>query len=355
MLKDLYTCQKPSLIPDISKRFSSLKRTFIKDCTIPGGYSTEELKYFIIDKYREERSCLVIVNTKKDAAKLYFVIESYFEKNPQEHIELIHLSTMMCPAHRMDAIQKVKEKKKNILCISTQLIEAGVDISFGCVVRVIAGLDSIAQAAGRCNRHGEDPNGKNVYIVNLAEEDLSRLPDIKCGADITYRILAENPDDLLSPSTINRYYKEYFYKQTFQMSYRVKDYGNLYDLLSINNKGTSALLNKGEKNPPALRQAFQTAGELFSVIDQRTISVLVPYKDGAGLSKEYQHADINKKRSLLRQIGRYSVSLYHYQISKLNDYGALTTRDDEIFVLDSKYYSDKLGVVFDSKNNFLIV
>ncbi|HBN85210.1 MAG TPA: CRISPR-associated helicase/endonuclease Cas3, partial [Clostridiales bacterium] len=117
----------------------------------------------------------------------------------------------MCPAHRLATIKTIKEKKQQrVLCISTQLIEAGVDISFNCVIRAIAGLDSIAQAAGRCNRNGEDPYGKNVYIVNLAEENLSMLPDIKCGADITYRILAESPSDLLSPAVIQRYYKEYF-------------------------------------------------------------------------------------------------------------------------------------------------
>lgn len=163
------------------------------------------------------------------------------------------------------------------------MIEAGVDISFKCVIRVIAGLDSIAQAAGRCNRNGEDPYGKNVYIVNLAEENLSRLPDIKCGADITYRILAERPSDLLSSAVIQRYYKEYFAKQKSQMYYPIEGLGNLYDLLSINRKGTGAYQNMGGTNPPALRQAFQTAGEHFSVIEQRTISVLVPYKEGQHL------------------------------------------------------------------------
>ena len=68
------------------------------------------------------------------------------------------------------------------------MIEAGVNISFGCVIRAIAGLDSIAQAAGRCNCNCEDPNGKEVYIINVAGENLSKLPDIKCGADVTYRI-----------------------------------------------------------------------------------------------------------------------------------------------------------------------
>lgn len=103
--------------------------------TVPGGYSTETIQQFVLDKFKEEGNCLVILNTKKDVARLYNSLESYIEANQQEQIELVHLSTGMCPAHRLDRINSIKEKKqKNILCISTQLIEAGVDISFGCVI-----------------------------------------------------------------------------------------------------------------------------------------------------------------------------------------------------------------------------
>jgi CRISPR-associated endonuclease/helicase Cas3 len=356
----LYEVEKPimvrpsSLIADVSESFQKLKRTSIKDSTIPGGYSTDSLQRFILDRFREEGSCLVVLNTKKDVVKLYHSIECYIKANPQEQIELIHLSTTMCPAHRLNAIDTIKGKKQNdVLCISTQLIEAGVDISFSCVIRAIAGLDSIAQAAGRCNRNGEYPNGKDVYIINLAEENLSMLPDIKCGADITYRILADHPSDLLSPVIIERYYKEYFDKQKSQMYFPVKDSTNLYDLLSDNKKGTSAYQNMVEANLPALRQAFQTAGEQFSVIDQRTISVFVPYADAAGLLEKYRHADIKKKNTLLRQFGRYSVSLYPYQIKKLEELRALALIDNEILTLDARYYDDKLGVVFDTNLELL--
>lgn len=354
--RPIYMTKPSSLIPDMSERFHKLKRTHIKDCTVPSGYSLDMLQRFVLDKFNEEGNCLVILNTRKDAAKLYSSLECYIQSNPQANIELIHLSTAMCPAHRLDTIKAIKEKKqKNILCISTQLIEAGVDISFNCVIRAIAGLDSIAQAAGRCNRNGEDPDGKNVYIVNLDEEDLSMLPDIKCGADITYRILAEHTSDLLSSFVIERYYKEYFYKQKSQKSYPIKESGNLYDLLSINQKGVSAYQNRGGTNLPALRQAFQTAGEQFSVIERRTTNVIVPYAEGVILVEKYKKADIKKRNTLLRQIGRYFVSLYPYQIKKLNDLGALAPIDNEIFMLYEKYYNAKLGVVFDTNAELLII
>lgn len=353
--RPIYLSKPSALISDMSEQFSELKRTNIKDNTIAGGYSIDVLRQFVLDKFKEEGNCLVILNTKKDAAALYCSLENYIQTNPQEQIDLIHLSTAMCPAHRLDTINAIKERKLiNTLCISTQLIEAGVDISFGCVIRAIAGLDSIAQAAGRCNRNREDPNGKNVYIVNIAEENLSMLPDIKCGADITYRILTESTSDLLSPAVMERYYKEYFYKQKSQMSYPVNEVGSLYDLLSINRKGTEAYKNRGGTSPPALRQAFQTAGDLFSVIDRRTISVLVPYADGMELADKYKRADIKEKNVLLRQMSRYSVSLYPYQVEKLNELGALTLIDDELWALDSTiHYSDKLGVIFDTSGELL--
>lgn len=353
--KPIHLSKSSNLIPDMTKSFNNLKRTYIRNSTIPGGYSTEELKKFVLDKFFKVGNCLVILNTKKDAVRLYSSLEKHIEENPEEQIDLIHLSTAMCPAHRLDTINRIKEKKqKNVLCVSTQLIEAGVDISFACVIRAIAGLDSIAQASGRCNRNGEDPNGKDVYIVNIAEENLSMLPDIKCGADITHRIIAEHPSDLLAPDVIEQYYHEYFYKQKTQMGYDVKESGNLYDLLSINEKGFGAYLTRGGAKPPALRQAFNTAGSLFTVIDQRTTSVLVPYAESLMLAEEYKRANIKKKKALLRQIGRYSVSLYSYQIERLDKLGALTL-EDEIISLNERYYDEKLGVIFDPKVEFWII
>jgi len=352
--KPIYLSETPSLIPDMSESFQKLKRTHIKDTTIPGGYSIDELQQFVVDRFRESGNCLVILNTKRDTAKLYRALERYVEANPQEQIDLIHLSTTMCPAHRLDSIEAIKKKKqKGVLCVSTQLIEAGVDISFGCVVRAIAGIDSIAQAAGRCNRNGEDPGGKNVYIVNLVEENLSLLPEIKCGADITYQILAEQPSDLLSPTVIACYYRKYFARQQLQMYFPVRESVNLYDLLSDNNKGISAYHNIGGTDLPALRQAFQTAGEQFSVIEQRTTSVFVPYKDAIDLLEKYKHADMKKRNTLLRQFGRYYVSLYPYEMKELEKYGALTLIDDVVLVLEARFYNDKIGVVFDANLELL--
>ena len=306
------------LIADTSAVFKKLKRTRIKNATVKGGYTTEALRDFVLEKLGSAGNCLVILNTKKDSANLYREIKNYLNENKETQIKLVHLSTYMCPAHRMEVIDSMRNKDnkkilkpERILCISTQLIEAGVDISFACVVRALAGLDSIAQAAGRCNRNGEDPNGREVFIVNLTEENLSKLPDIKCGSDVTLRIfdeLGESVDDLLSHTVMDRYYEEYFFKRKNQMDYPYNN-GCIYDLLSCNKKGSGAYENSGNKTPlPALRQAFQTAGEHFYVIEKNTTGVLVPYGRGMEIAKEYSNANLSNKPNLLREMGRYTVS-----------------------------------------------
>mgnify|MGYP001200025341 CR=1 FL=1 len=107
------------------------------------------------------------------------------------HINPITLKEQSVKKHLYNvAVMSKKLGHARVICVSTQLIEAGVNISFGCVVRSLAGLDSIAQAAGRCNRHGER-ECSDVYIVNVEEENVSKLVDIKEGQECTKRVLDE--------------------------------------------------------------------------------------------------------------------------------------------------------------------
>jgi CRISPR-associated endonuclease/helicase Cas3 len=136
----------------------------------------------------------------------------------------------MCPAHRLEVLKKVKLrilKDEPVLCISTQLIEAGVDVDFGSVIRALAGLDSIAQAAGRCNRNGLRSMGR-VQIVNVAGESLKQLPDIRLAQEAAQRVLDESstsgksaPLDFSGPDLIERYFEYYFFDRRLEMSYPV--------------------------------------------------------------------------------------------------------------------------------------
>lgn len=118
---------------------------------VKGGMSIEDLKEFVDEQYEKYKRILIIVNTKSCAAKLYKVLKEEYGKI------VWHLSTWMCAEHRKDVLGKIREEldeqERPVICVSTQLVEAGVDFSFDCVIRSMAGLDSVIQAAGRCNRH----------------------------------------------------------------------------------------------------------------------------------------------------------------------------------------------------------
>jgi CRISPR-associated endonuclease/helicase Cas3 len=162
---------------------------------------------------RRTGSCLVVVNTRASARALYRLCRELVSEERSlagEEEMLFHLSTDMCPAHRGDwlglkesAVEDMRTIKGRLeagrptLCISTQLIEAGVDVDFGSVVRFLAGIDSIAQAAGRCNRNARrrDLYGRlvpgRVFVVRSAEENLSQLEEIRKAQECARRIFDE--------------------------------------------------------------------------------------------------------------------------------------------------------------------
>ena len=139
----------------------------------------------------------------------------------------------MCPAHRLNVLNEIKEllqpeSGKPVICVSTQLIEAGVDIDFGAVIRYLAGLDSIAQSAGRCNRHGVREGLGNVWIVNPQEENVEKLTDIKIGRDQAQRVLDDfdkNPEEFgnerIGLDAMAAYYKYYYFERSGEMEYKV--------------------------------------------------------------------------------------------------------------------------------------
>jgi CRISPR-associated endonuclease/helicase Cas3 len=260
----------------------------------------------------------------------------------------------MCAAHRDAVINELRrrlDENEPVICISTQLIEAGVNISLECVIRDVAGLDSIYQAAGRCNRHGEFGEVKNVYIVDIADENLDKLPDIKIGAQITQRLFDDNNLD------INEYYRLYFYARRGIMEYPIDDGGSIYDLLSSNIRGKCAYVDRKDRQniqPPAMRSAIRSAADAFYVIERGRKEVIVPYKESADLVSRYlMERDIKKKRKLLREFGRYTVSLYEYQLKELEQRGAINEHAG-ISELARGFYHEERGVDMDGNHELLL-
>jgi CRISPR-associated endonuclease/helicase Cas3 len=269
----------------------------------------------------------------------------------------------MCPAHRTTVLDKVKacldpKNPSPVICISTQLIEAGVDVDFGSVIRYLAGLDSIAQAAGRCNRNGRRQTGR-VLVVNLANENLTKLAEIHEAQEQCRRVLGEyknNPaefdHDLQSPKAMERYYHYYFFKRAHEMSFPItrKEFGrddDLLTLLSTNALSVEAYKSSQKLAPPLhLRQSFMTAAKAFKAIDSPTEGVIVQYGRGEQIIAELSDARYEGKAHLLKEAQRFSVNLFCYEVENLKGKGRLyeTWEGSGIFWLDERHYSEEFGV-----------
>ncbi|HHX2531719.1 CRISPR-associated helicase Cas3' [Neisseria sp. P0001.S005] len=339
---------------DLDKLFDELSRVEIQFNEKVGGWNVEEAGTFLLKQFQTTQSCLFIVNTKKWAQELYQYCKA--QNVPSE--ALFHLSTNQCAAHRkaiFDTIKARLENKQPVVCISTQLIEAGVDISMACVIRTLGGLDSIAQAAGRCNRHGEKEGKGQVYVLNLQETDFTRfLPDIQAGKTYAERVFHDFAgQDILQPEAMKRYFEYYFYQRSDEMSYSVKNSttGSLLDWLSDN-----ALNPYGEKNNkrskllPLLMQSFKSAGRVFQAIDAPTQAVIVPYGEGAELiAKLCGEWDPKEMHRTLQKAQRYSVNVFPNVWDKLQKENALyeTIEGSGIYYLNERYYNDEFGLSLD--------
>lgn len=355
--------ENPNIIPNMDLKFNEFKRVDLVDKRIIGGYCSSRLRDFVLDIMYNLDSVLVILNTKNAAKEIYNKLKEVNANLSKEKQYLIfHLSTSMCPSHRMKILSDMRKElgHKRLICISTQLIEAGVNISFGSVVRSLAGLDSIAQAAGRCNRHGERACS-DVYIVNIENENVSKLVDIKEGQECTKRVLdefKENPsafdNDLLSPKTMERYYKYYFHNRSAEMDYTLSKPNNdktMYDLLSDNNEAVNAYKGRnGYNSELMLRQAFKTAGNNFQVIDQNTTGIIVPYGEGKTLITLINGAcNLSELKQYLKRAQQFSVNLFEQDMRKLDEIGGIIKlKEGEILALRDEFYNDDVGVTFEN-------
>lgn len=337
------------LVKNVPQLFANLERVTVSNKVRPEGWTKEQIAKLALSEFKKLGSCLVIVNTKSWAQQLYLEIQEYSEIDKEA---VFQLSTSLCPAHRTAIFTKVKERLKNhqpVLCISTQLIEAGVDVDFASVIRFLAGLDSIAQAAGRCNRNGLRDKAV-VHVVNPDEEKIDQLKDIKIGQDKALRVMDEGFDDLLAPHAIKKYFNYYFYDRADEMSYPItaKQVGrddDLLNLLSGNNKNIGR-----NQNTQLLQQSFMTAGKLFKAIDSPTQAIIVPYEEGkdliAELGRVAKEFDVKSYRVLLKQAQKFSVNVFPNVWNRLQNEEAVheIQPGEGIYYIDEQYYSDEFGL-----------
>lgn len=345
--------EQESMTADFQADFDAFRRTVLHSAG-EKSFSYEEAAKFCTQQYQENGNLLLVVNTKQAALTMFQKLK---ERNGAS-ATVLHLSTNMCPVHRRTVIQQMREQletQQPLICVTTQLIEAGVDVSFRCVVRSMSGLDHAAQAAGRCNRNGEY-DCCSVYLIQLEEEKLAAaLKQIEKEQEITKKILFfHEKEDLLHPQIMQNYFEGYLTTFQNQFSYPLldSDHETLLRLLSTNsNNAKRAEAQMHGSLPLRLKnhmQAFRTAGKKFQVIAEQTTDILVPY--GAG---EELILDLNGKLyenafpKLLRKAQQYLVSVYSGTLKALEAKDALIQLESGVLALKSGFYSSEQGICAD--------
>ena len=348
------------LVPNYQQHFDQLRRTHIVLPDSQIEYNESSITDFVLDKLPTNRSILVILNTRHAVEAVFSKLTDVCPKNSR----LFCLTTHLCAQHRSDLIKELQHRLADetdpapIICISTQLIEAGVDLSFDCVIRSMAGLPSIAQAAGRCNRHGEN-GSRPVYLLSVSEhlENLDSLPEIRNGKLTTKRLLHRlSPhEDLLSPTSIQAYYRLY-YKESSQKEEMadpviIKDClfsqrFTLLDLLSLNEELSSTYICDGHTIPEScvLRQSFHTAQSNFKALDSSTIPIIVPYQGGADIVLEFSSCQ-KPSSNLLKSAQPYLVNITDYERKILEQNHALyPAANGTVMILHKGFYDDTRGL-----------
>ena len=261
---------------------------------------------------QQHEQVLCVVNSRKSAQEIFTRLSG--EGN-------FHLSTLMYPAHRRAKLEEIRRRlKEGLPCrvISTSLIEAGVDVDFPAVFREEAGLDSILQAAGRCNREGKRPVSESIVTLFQGEAAPPPLFQTAIGAG---RMVLEQYDDIASQEAIQAYF---------------------HTLLEL--KGAEAQDIYGIL--PKIRTElfpFQSVAERFHMIDSPTRTVYIPLGAGAELVGRLRAGE--RSRTLFRQLGQYGVSIYENHFAALDQAGDLERLEDGSAILATlSLYSEETGL-----------
>lgn len=300
------------IIPTEAQLHDKLRRVNLE--FIEGAKSYDE----IANEVSKHHRVLCIVNTRKDAKEI-------FDRLPKEGI-CLHLSRMMCPAHVAATIQRVKEalkveSKEPVRVVATQLIEAGVDIDFPVVYRQEAGLDSILQAAGRCNREGKQELC-TTYVFGLGKEH--PLPPGFISQTNNARKGMGQQRDWFAPEAMTSYFQ--------QLHSRIDDFDN---------KQIQELLYKPECE-------FEEAARQFHLIDDQTTSVIVNWERSLDLYQ--QLLSQGPSYSLMKKLSQYSVSIRKRDFQLLQSAGAIEEPFENTYAITNpNFYQADTGLSFDNQ------
>ena len=306
--------QIQELCPDVEEQFEFFKRTSVEAL---GKIAESEL----LERLGREERALCILNNRKRVQKIYDGLKGD---------GIFHLSTYMYPEHRKRVLANIRErlgKGKRCIVVATSLVEAGVDLDFETVYRELAGVDSVVQAAGRCNREGKRSlEESKTYVFEIIEP--MKLPAEQRLPAETAKIVSEQFEDISSLQSIESYFRQLHY---------LKD-GRLDE---------KNMIERFERGALRADYPFASVARDFKLIEDRTKTILI--------GKEARAAELEKRllvgersRKLLRETGHYSIQIYEKDFEKLEAAGYLNILDSEIAVLrDHEQYTEDRGMRMD--------
>ena len=275
-------------------------------------------------RLQQQEQVLCVVNTRRAAREVFRQLSGSGN---------FHLSTLMYPAHRKRILDEIRRRLRDGLpcrVVSTSLIEAGVDVDFPAVYRELSGLDSILQAAGRCNREGKRPPEDSIVTIFQGEDPPPRLFETSIGAG---KIVLDHCQDVSSRAAIHTYFS------------------TLLDLKGAEAQDAHHILPLMESE----FFPFRTVAERFHLIESPTTTVYLPLEEGAGLVELLRSGQYS--RTLYRRLGQYGVSVYPQHLAALEQAGALEHLEDGSVVLrDIGLYTQTTGLTLEpSGGNALFI
>ena len=329
-----YLGSKAVFLSATMPNYRTLFERYIPECSITELITNKsDFKYFdkcgfnylgeqtfesVAEKADKYNSSLIVVNSRKSARELYNILNG----------NKYHLSTFMTPQDRTDTIKRIRgdlEGGRQVCVVSTSLIEAGVDLDFEAVFRQLAGLDSILQAGGRCNREGKRPKG-DVYCFSTQDK---LQGDLALRANITRQLINEY-ESISSNECIEEYYTRLF-------DFRSK----------VIEKNSIA---EGVSDIRAI--PFRTYAQSFEFIKDETIGIVI---DNCGETAELLMKAAGNDKVAKRKLQGFSVSLKHREFAEMLETGRVHLHESGMYVLTGKDdYSSETGLLLDRTNDIII-
>jgi CRISPR-associated endonuclease/helicase Cas3 len=309
--------QPVEIAPDPPALFKALDRVDIEMPARDGRRSWDEIS----GEIAESSQALAIVNTRRDCRTLHSRLPP----------GAIHLSTWQCAAHRALLFRQIRSRLATgdeLRVVSTSLVEAGVDLDFPVVFRAMTGLDSLAQAAGRCNRNGRLDKGRFAVFRPEGARAWGHIAQAIEAAEATLRHHGERPFD---PAAFERFFDELYWAKGEE----ALDKYRMEELLCLGVEG------RREGDPFDFR--YRTAAERFQMIEDEQETLVVPYNRVARAAIEALRRD-GPDRHLLRRLQPFTVPVVKSAMLKLREAVAVEDRDGITVLTKEELYCPDVGL-----------